>query len=204
MSRVSALDAFPRRDCLFGSDPQGPERGCANTTGPVPTADPSTGGPCERALRPRPPGITRRKTFARRSFGRPAGAHLRSAAVRTSNPQLVDLNTVLLQGRTPRLVHLHPQRPHDRLQAALSTESVEVVRVPKATVRKKELGVLPVPEVGIAEICGLRHRVAAPSTTITHRMVLRSPPIDRDSPAIDVWCKQTWVNTNEHGSCSTV
>ena len=36
----------------------------------------------KRALRPRPPGTTSRKTFARSSFRRPAGAHVRSTGVR--------------------------------------------------------------------------------------------------------------------------
>ena len=73
-------------DCWSGSDPRGRGRGCANAPGPEPVAGPRTAGslpaPSDRTLRPRPPGTARRKTFARSSFRRPAGAHVRSAGVR--------------------------------------------------------------------------------------------------------------------------
>ena len=82
----------PFRDgSLAGSDPRGRGRRCANAHGPEPVAGPRTAGslpaPPERSLRPRPPGTARRKTFARSSFRRPAGAHRLSAEVRIGPPR---------------------------------------------------------------------------------------------------------------------
>ena len=67
-------------DCLSGSDPRGRGRGCANAPGPEPVAGLRTGGSLpalsSRPLRPRPSGKATRKTVARSSFRRPAGAHV--------------------------------------------------------------------------------------------------------------------------------
>ncbi len=84
--RSGAHIAFPRRDRLVWERPEGAGAGCANAHGPEPAAVTRTAGslpaPSERALRPRPSGTTRRKTFARYGYRRPAGAHVRSAGVR--------------------------------------------------------------------------------------------------------------------------
>ncbi len=84
--RSGAHIAFPRRDRWSGSDPRGRGRGAQTRTAPNPQqslglpgrSQPHPNDPCG----PGRPGQTRRKTFARYGFRRPAGAHVRSAGVR--------------------------------------------------------------------------------------------------------------------------
>ena len=86
----------------------------------------------------------------------------------------------------------HVEAPHDRLQATLGTQSIQLIRVCPTMTLKKQLGVLPVPVMCITKLADAassgwspaRYQVSATSIPRSGTMVFNSDRADQGTEAV--------------------
>ena len=77
-------------------------------------------------------------------------------------PELLHVLSMFRLLWPPIWINRHSKCAHHRLQTALRAESVQLVGIRPTSVREEHFCILPVPAMGIGEICWVRHRRARP------------------------------------------